>query len=113
MSLGRWWRGSSLVWVAVAGDQRQPPGPGVQAHSAKDTPDAMLGDPQPAPLLAGELGRDPPGPEPGVRQRERDDPLLQVRADLIRHPRPPPLPHVQRLKAPAVDLALPSVIRRA
>jgi len=48
-----------------------------------------------------------------VRERERHDPLLDVRADLVGHPRPAALADVQGLKTPAIDLALEAVVRRA
>jgi hypothetical protein len=38
-----------------------------------------------------------------MAQREGDDALLEVRADLVGHPRPPALPHRQRLQAPPID----------
>ena len=48
-----------------------------------------------------------------MAERERDDPLFQVRADLVGHPRPPALADVERFQAPAVDALLPAVVRRA
>jgi hypothetical protein len=48
----------------------------------------------------------------GLEVSEGDDPLLQVRADLIRHPRSAALSDAQRLKAPAVDLMLAAVAGR-
>src|SRR5512144_974359 len=36
-----------------------------------------------------------------------------MRADLVRHPGPPPLPDRQRLEPPAVELALPAIEGRA
>jgi hypothetical protein len=39
-------------------------------------------------------------------EREGDDALLEVRADLVGHPRPPPLADIERLTPPAVDLGL-------
>jgi len=75
-------------------------------------PDAVLGNPNSAPFLARQLGRDPPGPQPRMAKREGDDLLLEVRTDLVGHPRPPALAHSQGLQPPAVDLALPAVIGR-
>jgi hypothetical protein len=46
-------------------------------------------------------------------ERKRHDPLLQVRTDLVRHPRPPALAHIERLEPPAVDAALEPVVGRA
>ena len=72
----------------------------------------MLGDPDPAPLLARELGGDPPGAEAWMPERERDHALLEVRADLVGHPRAPALPDPERLQPPAVDLALQAMVGR-
>ncbi len=95
----------------MAGDGRQAVGARVQAHPDEHAPDAVLADPKATPLLAGQLGRDPAWPEARVRQGERDDPLLDVRSDLVGHPWAPALTHIERFKAPAVDLALEAVIR--
>ena len=46
-------------------------------------------------------------------QRKGHDPLLQVRADLIRHPGTPTLTHRKRLQPPAVDPSLEPVVSRA
>jgi hypothetical protein len=48
-----------------------------------------------------------------MTQREGDDPLLEMRADLVGHPRPPALADVERLQAPAIDLALEAIVGRA
>jgi hypothetical protein len=48
-----------------------------------------------------------------MAERERHDPLLKVRADLVRHPRPPPLPDPERLQPPALDPTLEPVVGRA
>jgi hypothetical protein len=48
-----------------------------------------------------------------MAEREGHDPLLQVGADLVGHPRPPALAHVERLEPPAVDLPLEPVVGRA
>src|SRR5712691_7423441 len=72
----------------------------------------MLRDLDAAPFVAGQLGADPPRAQTREAQRERDHLLLQMRANLVGHPRPPPLADVERLQAPAVDLVLPAVIGR-
>jgi hypothetical protein len=48
-----------------------------------------------------------------VTQREGDDPLLQMRADLVGHPRAPTLTDVERLEPPAVDALFEAVVGRA
>src|ERR671925_2387651 len=48
-----------------------------------------------------------------MTKRERDDPLLDHRRELVRHHRPAPLSGSEHLKAGALDLRLPAVIRRA
>src|SRR5215211_4999898 len=48
-----------------------------------------------------------------MAEREGHDPLLEVGADLVRHPRPPALSDPERLKPPAVDPALEPVVARA
>jgi hypothetical protein len=47
-----------------------------------------------------------------MAEREGDDALLEVGADLVRHPRAPALPDPQRLQSPAVDPGLPAVVGR-
>jgi hypothetical protein len=66
----------------------------------------------PAPPLAGKLGGDPPRAQAGLGKREGEDALLQVRPELVRHPRPAPLPDPERLQTPAVDSPLPAVVGR-
>src|SRR5438309_12026628 len=102
MAFRGWPIGLSLVGVGMAGDRRQALGARVQAIAAEHPPDPLLGDPQPAPLLARQLGGDPPGAEARVPERERDHALLEVRPDLVGHPRAPALPDPQRLKPTAV-----------
>jgi len=75
-------------------------------------PDPVRGDLQAAPLLPRQLGADPLGTEPRLAEREGDDPLLQMRAELVGHPRPAPLPRPQRLKTPTLDLLGPAVVGR-
>ena len=48
-----------------------------------------------------------------MAEREGDDPLLDQRRELVRHPRPAPLARAQRTQALPLDLALPSVVGRA
>jgi hypothetical protein len=48
-----------------------------------------------------------------VPERERHDPLLKMRADLVGHPRTPTLAHVEGFQAPAIDAALEAVVGRA
>src|SRR5438128_6475512 len=96
----------------MASDERQALAPGVQPDAAEHAPDAVLRDPNPTPLLPGQFGTDAPGTESRMGEAEGHDPLLQVGADLVRHPRTPALSHPQRLKAPAVDLALVAVVGR-
>jgi hypothetical protein len=45
-----------------------------------------------------------------VPERERHDPLLEVRADLVGHPRTPALAHVEGFQAPAIDPTLEAVV---
>ena len=80
---GRGRVGLALVGVAMAGDQRQSLGPGVEPDGDQHPPDPVFGDADPARLVPSQLGADPPGPESGVAEREGDDPLLEVRADLV------------------------------
>ena len=65
------------------------------------------------PLRADQLGRDATRPIARMTERARDDPLLEMRADLVGHPRPPTFTHIKRLQPPATDAVLPAVIRRA
>jgi hypothetical protein len=104
--------GPLLVGVGVTGDERQALCLGVQVEALQDAPDAVLGDPDPAPFGAAKLGGDPPRPEPRPGEGEGDDPLLEVGADLVRHPRSAALAHVQRLQSPAVDLLSQPVVGR-
>src|SRR3954454_12106539 len=83
----------------------------LDGMSSSCSPDAVLADAQPAPLLARELGRGPARPERRVTERN-DDPLLEVRADLVGHPRPAALTTIQRFQAPAIDLGLQAVVGR-
>lgn len=99
----------ALVAGGVARDEAEAAGAGVEAVAAKDAPDTVRRDRHRAPLLARELGADPLGAEAGVGEREGEDPLLEVGAELVRHPRSSALPDPQRLQAPAVDPALPAV----
>jgi hypothetical protein len=91
----------SLVGVAVARDQRQALATSVEPDPDQHPPDAVLRDANPTPLFPGRLGRDPPRTEAGMAERKGDHPLLQVRADLVRHPRPRALPDPQRLQPPS------------
>src|SRR5262249_32815620 len=70
-------------------------------------------DDDPAPLRTAQLAADPPWPLPGVRDRVGEDPLLDHRRQLVRHPRPPPLARPQHLQPVPVDLRLPAVVGRA
>src|SRR5262249_55069858 len=65
-----------------------------------------------APLLTAQLGSDPLRAQAGMGEGERDDPLLQMRPQLVRHPRPTPFPDPECLQAPAVDPLLPAVVGR-
>ena len=103
---------AALVGIAVAGDQREALVAGVQPNAAQHPPDAVLRDPQAAPLLPGQLGANPPGPEARVPERERDDPLLQVRADLVGHPRPPALADVSASRPQRSTRCFQAVIGR-
>jgi hypothetical protein len=104
--------GLALVDGRVARDQGEPFAPRVQPVPFQHPPDAVRRDPQAAPLLPRQLGADPLRAEPGLAEREGDDPLLQMRPELVRHPRPAPLPRPQRLQAPPLDLLRPAVIGR-
>src|SRR5262245_8615255 len=103
----------SLVGVGVAGDERQALLAGREAKAPKHEPDPVLGDPDPAPLGPGELAGDPPRPEPGVAEREGEDPVLEVGPRLVWHPRRPTLANPQAVEAIALELRLPGVIGRA
>jgi len=109
----RLWLARRLVGGAVAGDERQPLRAPVEAVPAQAAPDAVGRDDDPAPPLTPELAADPPWPEAGMGERERDDPLLDKRRELVGHPRPAPLARAQHLQAVAIDLAFPVVERRA
>jgi hypothetical protein len=43
-------------------------------------------------------------------ERERDDALLKMRADLVGHPRAPAFADVEGFQAPAIDPALQAVV---
>jgi hypothetical protein len=73
-----------LVGRGVAGDQREPLLPRVQAVAAQATPDPVVADNDPAPALAAQLARDPPRPEARVAEREGDNPFLNERRELVR-----------------------------
>jgi hypothetical protein len=47
-----------------------------------------------------------------VAERERDDPLLHKRGELLRHPRPPALPRPQDLQPVPLHQTLPAVEAR-
>src|SRR5579872_2227729 len=107
----RWWRGwCTLVGVAVACDQGEAFAARVQPHAPQHPPHAVLGDPNTAPLLPAQLSANPAGPEPGVGQAERHDPLLQVRPDFIGLPWPAALTNPQRLDPPTIGLVLEPVV---
>src|SRR3954452_13869145 len=99
VTLGRRQIGLALVGIAMPSDQRQALGAGVQAHAAQHAPHPVLANPDPTPLLAGQLGADPTRPIARVPEREGDDPALEVRPDLVRHPRTPALADVEGLPA--------------
>src|SRR5271166_1158713 len=48
-----------------------------------------------------------------MSEREPNDALLDQRRELVGHHRPPSLARTQHLKAVAIDLGLPAVIRRS
>jgi hypothetical protein len=102
-----------LIGRLVAGDQPEPPDAGVQAVTAQHLPDAVGRDDDPAPLLAGELGRDALGTKAGMSDREADDPFPDHLRQLVGHLRPASLPGPEHLEAMPVDLALPRVVGRA
>src|SRR5439155_16502318 len=104
--------GLALVDGRVARHEREPLATRIQPVPLEHPPDPVGGDPKAAPLLAGELGVDPLRTEPRLAERKGDDPLLQMRPKLVRHPRPPALPRPQRLKAPPLDLLGPAVVGR-
>jgi hypothetical protein len=104
--------GLALVGIAVAGDQRRALGARGQPHAAQHAPRAVLGDPDATPLRPRKLGADPPRPVAGVTEREGDDALLEVGPDLVGHPRPPALAHVERLKTPPIDALFEAVVGR-
>jgi hypothetical protein len=101
--------GLALVGVGVAGDQRVALRAGVEVEPLQHLPDAVLGDSDPAPLLAPKLGRDPSRAEARVAEREGEDPVLEVRADLVRHPRATALSDPEAVEAVALELLLPDV----
>src|SRR6266571_1654294 len=70
-------------------------------------------DDEPTPARPRQLGGDPPRTKTGMRERERDDPLLHDRRELVGHPRPAPLARTQHLQPVPVDLPLPGVVGRA
>ena len=70
----------------------------------------MLGDPDPAPLGPGQLGGDAPRAKARVTEGEGEDAVLEVRADLVGHPRPAPLADPQPVEAVALELRLPGVV---
>jgi hypothetical protein len=96
----------------VAGDERQPADPAVEAVAAEDPPDAVGADDDAAPALLGEARADPARAETGLAEAERDHPLLDEDARLVRHPRRPPLPGPEHLQATAQDRAPPAVVGR-
>src|ERR1700758_312326 len=92
----------ALVDGGIASDEAEPPPPRVQPVPAQHPPDPVRRDPESAPLLAGEFGRDPLRAEARMSKREGDDPLLEMRPQLVRHPRPTPLPDLECFQPPAV-----------
>ncbi|MDQ3867507.1 MAG: hypothetical protein M3304_11910 [Actinomycetota bacterium] len=72
-----------LVGGGVAGDEREALGARGEAVAAQAAPDAVVGDAQAAPAGLPELGRDPPGAEAGVAEREGEDRLLEKRRELF------------------------------
>jgi hypothetical protein len=48
-----------------------------------------------------------------VAEGEGEDPVLEVGADLVGHPRPSALAHPQAVEAVALELGLPGVVGRA
>jgi hypothetical protein len=82
--LGRRAVGFALVGVRVAGDQRAALGARVEHNPLGDPPDAALRSPDPALLSAPSSAEIRLAPKSGVGEREGDQALLQMRADLVR-----------------------------
>src|ERR1039457_6344712 len=99
-----------LIGGRVARDQPETLGAGVQPVAAKNPPDTVRGDDDPAPLLPSELRGDTPRAQTRVSDRERHDPLLDDLRQLVGHLWPPALSGPQHLKAMTVNLALPVVV---
>ena len=95
-----------------SGGQAQASRPRRETVTMQAAPDAVRGDAKAAPALAVTLGRDAPGPEAGMGEREGKDALLEVRPKLVRHPWRTRFPHPERVHSPAVDAALPAVVGR-
>src|SRR5436190_11578139 len=96
----------------VARHEREPLRARVEAVPAQTPPDAVRGYDDPAPTRPRQLRGDPARSEAGMGEREGDDPLLDDRRELVRHPRPAPLPWAQHLQPVPVDLPLPGVVGR-
>src|SRR5512132_975054 len=95
---------------AVAGFQRQALGAGVEVEAAQDPVDAVLGDPDRAPLGSAELGGDPPGAKARMAEAEGEDPVLEVGPELVRHPRAPALSDPKSVESVALKAWLPGVV---
>ena len=112
MALGLRFGACRLGRSGVAGDEAEALTPGVEAVALEDAPDAVVGEPDAAPLRPGELGRDARRSEAGVAEGEGHDALLDERTGGVRHARLAALAGPQQLEAVALGLVLPSIERR-
>ncbi len=102
-----------LVGCPVAAHEREPLGARVEPVSAQAAPDPVGRNDDAAPARPRQLGGDPLRTQTGMGEREGDDPLLDERRQLIRHPRLPALARAQHLQSVPVDLPPPGVVGRA
>jgi hypothetical protein len=98
---------------AVAGDKRQALGARVQPAANERLVDPVRRNLKGSPLRAPKSSGDALGPQPGVPEAERDDPLLEHRRELVGHLRAATLARAQHLKPGPLDLPLPAVEGRA
>ncbi len=93
----------------VPGDQAEPSLTARQPVPTQAPVDPIGGHDDAAPALTSELRGDPARPMTRIGKGERQDPMLHVRRELVRHPRAPALLGPQRLQAPHQDLSTPAV----
>ena len=112
MALGLGFRGCRLGRSGVAGHEAEALTPGVEAVALEDAPDAVVGEPDAAPLRPRQLGGNARRSEAGVAEGEGHDALLDERTGGVGHARLAALAGPQQLQAVALGLGLPSIVGR-